>query len=61
MLNIKSVANTGWVKLCQYMLFFKRYELPAPPAGRMNDVSAWIESVDNAQAQLEHQSLRYNT
>ena len=36
----------------------KRYELPQPPAGKITDVSAWQECVDNSQAQLEHQALR---
>ena len=36
----------------------KRYELPTPPAGKLTDLAAWQESVDNSQAQLEHQSLR---
>ena len=36
----------------------KRYELPQPPAGKMTDVAAWQECVDNSQAQLEHQALR---
>lgn len=40
------------------MMSMKRYELPTPPAGKMTDVSAWQECVDNSQAQLEHQSLR---
>ncbi|ELT97427.1 hypothetical protein CAPTEDRAFT_171803 [Capitella teleta] len=40
------------------MLSMKRYELPQPTAGRMNDVTAWMECVENSQAQLEHQSLR---
>ena len=40
------------------MLSMKRYELPQPPAGKMNDVAAWTECVENSQAQLEHQSLR---
>ena len=40
------------------MLNMKRYELPPPPAGKMTDISAWNEAVDNSQAQLEHQSLR---
>lgn len=35
-----------------------RYELPQPSAGRMNDVAAWQECVDNSNAQLEHQALR---
>ncbi|CAG2214155.1 BCAS2 [Mytilus edulis] len=40
------------------MLNMKRYELPPPPAGKMTDISAWNEAVENSQAQLEHQSLR---
>ncbi|XP_058118682.1 pre-mRNA-splicing factor SPF27 [Anopheles ziemanni] len=39
-------------------LSMKRYELPPPPAGKMNEVSAWTESVDNSMAQLEHQAVR---
>jgi pre-mRNA-splicing factor SPF27 len=40
------------------MLSMKRYELPQPSAGRMTDVAAWQESVDNSHAQLSHQALR---
>ena len=40
------------------MLSMKRYELPQPPPGKMTDVSAWNECVQNSQAQLEHQALR---
>ncbi|XP_058813547.1 pre-mRNA-splicing factor SPF27 [Topomyia yanbarensis] len=39
-------------------LSMKRYELPPPPAGKMSEVSAWSESVDNSMAQLEHQAVR---
>uniref|UniRef100_A0A182JHP5 Pre-mRNA-splicing factor SPF27 n=1 Tax=Anopheles atroparvus TaxID=41427 RepID=A0A182JHP5_ANOAO len=39
-------------------LSMKRYELPPPAAGKMNEVSAWTESVDNSMAQLEHQAVR---
>lgn len=45
-------------RLPMEMLSMKRYELPQPSAGRMNDISAWTECVENSQAQLEHQSLR---
>lgn len=38
---------------------YYRYELPQPSAGKMTDISAWTECVDNSQAQLEHQALRY--
>lgn len=40
------------------MLSMKRYELPQPTTGRMNDVTAWQEAVDNSEAQLQHQALR---
>ncbi|XP_018331574.1 pre-mRNA-splicing factor SPF27 [Agrilus planipennis] len=36
----------------------KRYELPPPPSGKLNELGAWAECVDNSQAQLEHQSVR---
>lgn len=36
----------------------KRYELPAPPAGKLGELQAWQESVDNSLAQLEHQAIR---
>ncbi len=39
-------------------LSMKRYELPTPPAGKMTDVAAWNECVDNSLAQLEHQRTR---
>jgi pre-mRNA-splicing factor SPF27 len=39
-------------------LSMKRYELPTPPAGKMTDVAAWTECVDNSRAQLEHQKTR---
>jgi len=39
-------------------LSMKRYELPTPPPGKMTDVQAWTECVDNSMAQLEHQRTR---
>lgn len=39
-------------------LSMKRYELPTPPAGKMTDLAAWNECVDNSMAQLEHQRTR---
>ena len=42
------------------MLNMKRYELPGPAHGRLTDVNAWMESVRNSQAQLQHQSARYH-
>jgi len=39
-------------------LSMKRYELPPPPSGRLGEVQAWNESVENSFAQLEHQAIR---
>lgn len=39
-------------------LSMKRYELPPPPAGKMSEVSAWQEAIENSMAQLEHQAIR---
>jgi len=36
-------------------LSMKRYKLPSPPAGKMTDVAAWNEYVNNSLAQLGHQ------
>jgi len=38
----------------------KRYELPPPPAGKLTDMSAWNECLENSMAQLEHQATRYH-
>ena len=46
--------------LTMEVLTMKRYELPPPPPGKMNDLAAWTESVDNSFAQLQHQATRYN-
>lgn len=40
-------------------LSMKRYELPKPPPGRMNDIVAWNECVENSYSQLQHQLIRY--
>ncbi|XP_041379007.1 pre-mRNA-splicing factor SPF27-like [Gigantopelta aegis] len=45
-------------RLPMEMMNMKRYELPTPTAGKMTDVSAWMECVENSHAQLEHQALR---
>ncbi|CAG9855239.1 unnamed protein product [Phyllotreta striolata] len=39
-------------------LSMKRYELPPPPGGKLNELGAWTECVENSQAQLEHQAVR---
>jgi hypothetical protein len=36
----------------------KRYKLPPPPAGKMTDIAAWTECVENSMAQFEHQATR---
>uniref|UniRef100_T1ISD0 Pre-mRNA-splicing factor SPF27 n=1 Tax=Strigamia maritima TaxID=126957 RepID=T1ISD0_STRMM len=45
-------------RLPMEMLSMKRYELPQPPPGKMTDLLAWSECVDNSMAQLEHQATR---
>nr|CAB3225206.1 pre-mRNA-splicing factor SPF27 [Phallusia mammillata] len=40
------------------LLSMKRYELPTPPSGQRNDITAWEECVKNSQAQLQHQEIR---
>lgn len=40
------------------VLSMRRYELPPPPPGKLTDISAWVECVDNSFAQLEHQATR---
>lgn len=45
-------------RLPMELLSMKRYELPAPPHGRMTDIVAWTECVDNSYAQLQHQLTR---
>lgn len=46
-------------RLPMELLSMKRYELPAPPHGRMTDIAAWTECVDNSYAQLQHQLTRW--
>jgi pre-mRNA-splicing factor SPF27 len=41
------------------VLSMKRYELPPPPAGKLTDLTAWTESLENSYAQLEHQAVRF--
>ncbi|XP_076814417.1 pre-mRNA-splicing factor SPF27-like [Clavelina lepadiformis] len=40
------------------LLSMRRYELPTPPSGQRNDITAWEECVKNSQAQLQHQQVR---
>ncbi|XP_027199858.2 BCAS2 pre-mRNA processing factor [Dermatophagoides pteronyssinus] len=39
-------------------LNMKRYELPSPSTGKLNDIWAWQECMENSFAQLEHQAIR---
>ncbi|XP_055903219.1 pre-mRNA-splicing factor SPF27 [Eupeodes corollae] len=39
-------------------LSMKRYELPPPSTGKLSELSAWQESIENSMAQLEHQWTR---
>ncbi|XP_070149263.1 pre-mRNA-splicing factor SPF27 [Polyergus mexicanus] len=45
-------------RLPMEVLSMKRYELPPPSSGKLNDLAAWNESVENSSAQLEHQATR---
>ena len=45
--------------IMHFLFYDTRCELPQPPTGKMTDVQAWLESVHNSEAQLEHQSLRW--
>lgn len=45
-------------RLTMETLSMKRYELPPPPSGKLSEVSAWQESIENSMAQLEHQWVR---
>lgn len=46
-------------RLPMEIMSMKRYELPPPPAGKLTDMSAWNECLENSMAQLEHQATRY--
>lgn len=52
--EMERIANQQRMEL----LSMKRYELPDPRPGKGNDLKAWIESVSNSEAQLEHQLNR---
>ena len=39
-------------------LNMKRYELPSPSTGKLNDIWAWQECLENSFTQLEHQTIR---
>lgn len=56
--TMKSEYERLSAKLPSEQMSMKRYELPHPPAGKMTDIAAWTECVENSLAQLEHQSTR---
>uniref|UniRef100_A0A1L8DHH4 Pre-mRNA-splicing factor SPF27 n=1 Tax=Nyssomyia neivai TaxID=330878 RepID=A0A1L8DHH4_9DIPT len=45
-------------RLPMELMSMKRYELPPPPPGKLSELNAWIESISNSMAQLEHQCVR---
>lgn len=55
---IKTEFERLQARLPMEVLSMKRYELPQPAAGKMSDLAAWTECVENSMAQLEHQSTR---
>ncbi|XP_054716541.1 pre-mRNA-splicing factor SPF27-like [Uloborus diversus] len=55
---IKTEFERLQARLPMEVLSMKRYELPQPQAGKMSDLSAWTECVENSMAQLEHQATR---
>ncbi|XP_046355967.1 pre-mRNA-splicing factor SPF27-like [Haliotis cracherodii] len=55
---MKNEVERLQARLPMEMMNMKRYELPTPAAGKMTDISAWTECLENSQAQLEHQALR---
>ena len=55
---MKSELDRVGSRMPMESLSMKRYELPPPPAGKMTDITAWNECVDNSLAQLEHQRTR---
>lgn len=56
------LLQAEWMRVCEQQPMSKmdtsRYQLDPPPAARQMEPKAWQRAVDNAQAQLEHQSNR---
>lgn len=55
---IKAEFERLQARLPMEVLSMKRYELPQPAAGKMSDLAAWTECVENSMAQLDHQATR---
>ncbi|KAL1511901.1 hypothetical protein AB1Y20_005183 [Prymnesium parvum] len=56
------LLQAEWMRVCDKQPMPKldttRYQLDPPPPNRQHDMSAWHKSIENAQAQLEHQANR---
>jgi len=56
------LLQAEWMRICDQQPMPKldttRYQLDPPPSSRQTDLAAWQKSIDNAQAQLEHQANR---
>merc|ERR1712146_471104 len=56
------VLQAEWMRVCDQQPMSKidtsRYALDAPPQAKQGDPAAWRRAVENAEAQLEHQSTR---
>ena len=52
------IMMTVMTTMMTEMMMMIRYELPPPPPGKMTDLQAWTECVENSEAQLEHQRTR---
>mmetsp|Transcript_34414 Transcript_34414/g.90558 ORF Transcript_34414/g.90558 Transcript_34414/m.90558 type:complete len:224 (-) Transcript_34414:328-999(-) len=56
------LLQVEWMRVCERQPMPKmdtsRYQLDPPPPDQQSDPAAWQRAVDNAQAQLEHQSTR---
>lgn len=58
MLNMKRFSAFILIPTFHSLALSYRYELPGPPAGKLTDLTAWTEAVENSSAQLEHQATR---
>ena len=56
------LLQAEWMRVCDQQPMSKidtsRYALDAPPQAKQGDPTAWRRAVENAEAQLEHQSTR---
>lgn len=45
--------------LSMKVMKMKHYELPPSSAGRLTDMSAWNNYLENSMSQFKHQAIRY--